>query len=267
MLLVLLRHFLMPKLMTPISHLFEDAVVAERIAAASDGLECRDRSINSTMKKQYLFHCELQPIHQWGEKEYAYLQRIADQKPDLQLLTLHIASNCTQPYVQAGMFQPGGKTYTRAEMLANAKVNFSRLKAIFGADVDIAVENNNFYPTPAYDDVTEAKFISQVVDENDLNFLFDVAHAKVTCYNKNISFERYKRALPLHKMLQIHICTYGIRPDGSSAYDAHNPPDSEELLEVRRLIQAYPQVKYLTVEYYRDVDGLCRSLDAVRGLL
>ena len=70
---------------------------------------------------------------------------------------------------------------------------------VFGNKVDIAIENNNFYPTDAYRDVTDAKFISEIVSENNIKFLFDIAHAKVTCFNKNINFERYKSNLPMDR--------------------------------------------------------------------
>ena len=257
----------MIKLATPISHLFENKDYSKIIIDNSDCLECRDRSIVSLEKQQELFHCELQPIHQWSNEEFEYLQTIKNTKEDLKLITFHMASSCDNPIIKNNMFELGGKEYTKEELLINAKHNFEKIKKIFGDDIIIAVENNNYYPTYAYKYITDTNFISKVVYDNNINFLFDIAHAKVTCYNQNINFEKYKEQLPLDKMIQIHICSYDIDTDKNMAFDAHNYPDDDELLEVKKLISNYKDVKYLTVEYYRDIENLEKSLKKVRKLI
>ena len=258
----------MIKLATPVSHLFENKEYEGVIVKNSDVLECRDRSIDydNYIDKQELFHCELQPIHEWGDVEWRFLQKIKDTKPNLKLLTLHSASCCDKPLINGRMFELGGREYTREEMKSFAKINFLKIKDIFGNSVEIAIENNNYYPTEAYRDVTEAGFISEIVNENNLRFLFDIAHAKVTCFNKNINFEKYKRELPLDRVIQVHICTYGIDDELNQAYDAHSYPNDEELLEVSKIIEKYENVKYLTVEYYRDIENLEISLKRVKEL-
>jgi uncharacterized protein (UPF0276 family) len=257
----------MIKLATPISHLFENKDYQNIIIDNSDVLECRDRSIEHIFDNQELFHCELQPIHAWSEYEWNFLQKIKDTKPDLKLLTLHLGSCCDKPILDKRMYKLGGREYSRKEMLNYAKENFALIKEMFGPNVEIGVENNNYYPTEAYRDVTEAEFISEVVNENDLKFLFDIAHAKVTCFNKNLNFERYKKELPLDKVIQLHICSYSIDEKLNLAYDAHNYPNDEELLEVRKILDKYKSVQYLTVEYYKDVENLEASLKKVRELV
>jgi len=51
------------------------------------------------------------------------------------------------------------------------------------------------------------------------------------------------------------------------AFDAHNYPDEEELLEVKKLISSYQDVKYLTVEYYKDIENLEKSLKEVKEMI
>ena len=57
------------KIATPISDLFINKEEADLILKNSDCLECRDHTFNSNYKSQELFHCELQPIHHFQEKE------------------------------------------------------------------------------------------------------------------------------------------------------------------------------------------------------
>ena len=70
----------MIKLATPISHLFEDEYNAKIIMDNSDCLECRDRTIDSIVKNQELFHCELQPIHDWTKEKFNYHQKKKENK-------------------------------------------------------------------------------------------------------------------------------------------------------------------------------------------
>ena len=88
----------MIRLATPISHLFENKDYEKIIVESSDVLECRDRSIdyNNHISKQELFHCELQPIHEWGDTEWRFLKQIKDTKPNLKLLTLHLQKQIDQ---------------------------------------------------------------------------------------------------------------------------------------------------------------------------
>lgn len=268
----------MIKLATPISHLFSDSKSADMIIDASDCLECRDRSIDNESQYQELFHCELEPIHELTDEDFLYLEDIKQRKKDLKLITFHMATSCTEPSlefskIKSGVFELGGKSYSRAEMLENANKNLQRIKGIFGGEVKIALENNNYYPTEAYRYVTDADFITQVINDNDVYFLFDIAHAQVTAHNKGVDFELYKNQLPLEKAIQIHICSpfipemsIDVKKSENIAYDAHNYPDEFKLREVKYMLENYSQVKYLTVEYYRDVEHLIKSIGEVRAI-
>ena len=86
-------------------------------------------------------------------------------------------------------------------------------------------------------------------------------------FKVNINFEKYKKELPLDKITQIHICSYSIDNDLNQAYDAHNYPNNQELLEVGKIISEYEGTKYLTVEYYKEIENLKKSLKNVKDLI
>ena len=255
----------MVKIASPISHLFENKDYAKKIIAYSDCLECRDFSINSTESIQEIFHSEIQPIHEWTKQNIDYLKYIKGIKRDLKLITFHIASCCDNPYLQDRMFEVGGKEYTEKELFENARKNLLVIKDIFGVGVRIAIENNNYYPTSAYKYVTEPEFISQLVCENDINFVLDIAHAKITSHNKNISYETYKKKLPMDRTIQLHVSLYEI-DQNNLAYDAHNYPTEREIAEVKDLLGKY-EIQYLTVEYYKDINCLIDLLERLKELL
>lgn len=255
----------MYSIVTPISHLFEVQAQADLVIAHSDKLECRDHSIVSDIQLQTLFHCELQPCHQFEETDFSYLENVKMEKPKLELISFHLASCCHSPELINGVFMPSGYEYSDIELLENARVNFNRIKNIFGSGIKIAIENNNFYPTPAYQFITDPAFITKIIYGNDINFLYDIAHAKVSSYNLGITYQAYKNSLPLKKAVQLHICKSGIREN--MAYDAHFMPDEEEWTEVSSLLETYNGIEYLTVEYYRDLNGLIESLKQLKKII
>lgn len=254
----------MHKILTPISHLFQDISVAEEIVTLSDGLECRDHSINFREDMHLALHCELQPIHPLTQKDFDYLRGIKASKPHLELVSFHVATCYDRPVIENGKFQPGGNRFSRMEMIENAKNNFEKIREIFGDDVFLAVENNNYYQTEAYQHVTDPDFLYEIVYENNIHFLFDIAHAGVSSHNKGVSYQEYVTTLPMDKVIQLHICRHGIKEN--EAYDAHFPPGNQEWEEIKRLIQKYT-IKYFTVEYYRDRENLFASLKHLRTII
>ncbi len=253
----------MIKIATPISCLFKETTLANEIIANTDCLECRDDTVNSTWPNQELFHSDTQLIHDLEESNLVFLKEIKNTKKKLKLISFHVASSCDRPVYVDRIFQPGGKQYTVDDMLKNAKHNIAIIEEIFGDSVDIAIENNNYYQSDAYRYITDPEFISQIVYENDIHFLFDMAHARITAINKAISYEKYIDELPLDKMIQIHICKHGIK---EIAYDAHEYPDEELLREVAELISKYnPQ--YISPEYYKDSKKIIKLLKTIKDLI
>jgi len=212
-----------------------------------------------------VFHCDIQPVHTLSDGKFEYLDRIHRLKPHLKLVTFHLATCCDEPLLYQNIFEPGGRIYTREEMLENAKENFLRIRRIFGDGVLIGVENNNYYPTKAYSTVTDGDFISEVVNQNGISFLFDLAHAKITSFYMRVSYESYRETLPLDRVVQVHIAKHGVNAAGDY-YDAHDLPDADELGEVCELIRCY-DVTYLTIEYYKESENLLRIIQKMRELI
>ncbi len=255
----------MPKIVTPVSNLFKTIDSQNLIIDLSDSLECRDHTIDFNLGLPEVFHCEIQPIHTISDQEFEYLSQIRNKKKNLKLVSFHAASCYSAPVIVDGIFQPGGKRYAKGEMLNLAKQNLRRIKNIFGKDVKIAIENNNFYATQAYEVIADPDFISSVVNDNNIHFLFDIAHAKISAHNKGVTYEFYKSGLPMDKCIQLHICKFDIN-DSNLAYDAHLPPDKTEFDEIKELLKD-SGIEYLTIEYYKELPILVNALKELRKLL
>jgi len=221
---------------TPISHLFEDAINAELIQKYSDCLECRDRSIKSILPKQKVFHCQIQPIHKLTEDELNYLTVIKKMKHDLELISFHMGSCYKDPKIQNGRFIPYGEKISIDMLIENSIINFKKIKNIFNNGIELAIENNNYFPTEAYDFIADSDFISEITKLNKINFLYDISHAKITSYYKNIEYQKYYSELPIDKIIQVHVSRHGFN-NKNEMIDAHEIPGNEELMEIKELIK------------------------------
>ena len=151
-------------------------------------------------------------------------------------------------------------------MITNSIENTMWLRQNISSKTLIGLENNNYYPTEAYDIITDGDFIKDVLINNNLFLLLDIAHAMVTAHNKKISYKNYISTLPLDKLIQLHICQPYL-PKIGDAHDAHNEPNEQMFAEVIRLINEHKTIKYLTIEFYRDKDLLVKSINRLRHLL
>lgn len=247
------------KIATPISNLFNNSTIAQEIIKQSHCLECRDHSLSSDFPNQEIIHFDYEIVHPWTTAQQDYVLKAISKKMDLQLISFHMASSCSFPEIKDGMYYCRGKNYEKVELLNHARDNIKSLQSICSSrNIKIAVENNNFYSTGAYQYITDPDFISEVVLDNNIQFVFDLAHAKITAHNKGQDYLDYFNKLPLERMIQIHISQYDINREGL-AYDAHTLPDSQTLRESQNVIYDYAP-EYITIEYYKESQGLISVL-------
>jgi len=252
---------------TPISDLFHDSANANTICRLSDCLECRDRAVNSSFDRQRIFHSERQLIHPW-DADLSYLWEIRKSKPELQLISFHAATCCTEPKIENGLghISKSSEVLSEFQMLECVADNMAKIRSVWGDGVVIAVENNNYFPTPAYNIVTDPSFIAKVIAVGGLELLFDQAHAQITAHNTGIAYEEYLSALPLDKIVQIHICRPELLP-GEIGKDSHEVPLDEDWECFKAMMSTAKNLKYVTIEYYRDVGLLKCALEQCRSII
>tara|TARA_A100001011_G_scaffold63198_1_gene63414 strand:+ start:227 stop:1006 length:780 start_codon:yes stop_codon:yes gene_type:complete len=250
---------------TPISGLFSNNKNYKNIADLSDCLELRHNYPYKESKKNKLFHFEFQPIHDLSSINFNYIDQIIKKNKHLELITFHMASCYDMPKIIDGKFIPGGKKYTPEEMYKNAKKNFSIINQIVGNSIKIGVENNNYFRTPAYEHIAEPSFISKIISDNNIYFLYDLAHGTISAYNLGVNYDQYFKSLPLDKIIQLHICKSSIK--NNEAYDAHFLPDKKVYEEVINLIKNSKNLKFLTIEYYRDAKKLIKSIEKLKKII
>ncbi len=249
-----------------VSDLLADDDVRRRVEPFADAFELRDRHGPMAFETpaEVLFHSDqnlLAPL------DVAAIERRVGRwmaGGQLALVSLHALSCYTAPVLEGRMFQPGGRRMDAAEMLEHACRNADALARTLGG-VSIAVENNNYLPSPAYDVIAEPAFIARVVHASGASFLLDLAHAAISARHLAVAFDRYLAELPLDRVAQVHLA--GCGRHGEVWTDDHSEPGDAEWATLAALLPDLPALRFVTLEYYTEADRLVRLHEQLAALL
>lgn len=256
-----------PQVATPVSDLFARAEEAELIASYSDAFELRAATelLSGLPELPLLYHADesfVLPLN------LDSIQRTIDplfEAGRLQLITFHLPSCYASPRLEDGMFQPSGRPLEPDTMLAQAEANATALRRRYGEGLRIAVENNNYFPTGAYETVAEPAFITELVTRADLGLLLDLGHARISARHMNIGADVYIKGLPLDRVRQVHLSGYAI---GDPLWrDAHEVLTDAQWREADELLQILPNARFVTIEYYKSTRLLIDQLVRLRHLI
>ena len=256
------------KLLTPISHLFNNEKNAKNISDVSDFLEARERTCGLKFKNTTHYHIDFDLNLGISDKQLIFLKDHVCPREEIKIITFQASRDSEKVKLKNGIFFPASNIIGLSDQIKNTKESISKIQNILGNDRLIGIENNNYYPTGAYDICTSLDYLNAIITSNSCHLLFDVAHALVTCANKKISFSTYsKELLRTDKCLQMHLCqpSYFFDKDIFSAKDSHELP-SFETTELAISLCLKWNIKFLTVEYYRDPEKLISYLKFIKNL-
>ena len=178
------------KILTPISHVFKDSKLAEEISNLSDALEARERTCELNLNKTTHYHIDFDLNIGLNNNQIEFLEKHVKPRENIKTLTFQAARDCNHVILKNNMYYPNSLPLTIYEQLENTKKSVKKIQDIVGSFRNIGIENNNYYPTGAYIFVPP-EFLISCFEDIGLHLLFDVAHAIVTCTNKNLSFKDY----------------------------------------------------------------------------
>lgn len=253
------------KIATPISRLFlgGEEVLIKKVIAMSGALEIRDISPKIFSLLPGLYHSDLSIVKEWTDEEFEKAVSVI-KKNNVILISLHVASCFSYASVKNGIFQPVGRRMSADEMLKNTKKNVNLLRNKV-KNVKIAIENNNYFPSGAYELVTEAPFINKILADNNLGLLLDLGHAKITAKHRSLRLNEYLKKLDLSRVYQIHLS--GVGRLNNFYQDAHMELTTEDWRRFKNMIDICSSLKYVTIEYYKNLPKLILMLSKLRTIL
>ena len=96
---------------------------------------------------------------------------------------------------------------------------------------------------------SEPVVIRRVMTETDCPMLLDLTHARIAAEVRGIPVENYLLALPLERVVQIHV-TGALRREGK-LYDAHEPMEAADYNLLAWALERTQPV-WLTLEYFKE---------------
>lgn len=259
------------RIVTPVSKFFEDAKVGLDLCSVSDSLEARpDLEIpgfrwSLPISHVHFSHSSLDAHLMWSEEERRLVLEVVEQfQETLGTISFHLSRDYGSPSQNAaGQFVPSGARLEESQMMANCDQNVAWLRGIFFGE--ILLENNNYFATGAYETVTNPTFISQLVSNFADGLLFDVAHAKVSSINLGVPEREYLDKLLTVPIGQVHLSRPRLNGNGVMI-DDHGLPNYSDFADLTDLLgpEAISRIP-ITVEHYRDSEGVKNFITSIRG--
>ena len=257
------------QLLTPISHLFNNENDAKKIIEVSDFLEARERTCKLKLKNTTHYHIDFDLNLGITEKQLQFLEEYVYPREEIRVITFQASRDSEKVKLKNGIFLPDSNIIEISDQIKNTKESIAKIQNLLGKERLIGIENNNYYSTGAYDICTSTDYLNAIINSDNCHLLFDIAHALVTCANKKISFSNYSESiLKTKKCLQMHLCqpSYSFNNGIFEAIDAHEIPSFETTELSISLCQKW-NIKFLTVEYYKDSEKLITYLKFIKKLI
>lgn len=109
-----------------------------------------------------------------------------------------------------------------------------------------ALENITYYFKIPNGQMTEAEFITRVLEGADIGLLLDVTNVYMNASNHGHDPYKFLRSIPLERVVQLHLAG-GIQKEGKWV-DSHSQPVHEEVFELTDFIVAHAPVKGVLLE-------------------
>ena len=226
-------------------------------------IEDREHSKFEFNKKNKLFHFEqnINFLFKNIDKEMIY-NKILNKK--YKIISFQLASCYQNPKLRNGKFFPKGKKINEKLMLKNINKNIKWLKKLINKNTKIAVENNNYFKTGAYEVVTDPDFINMICKKFKVFILFDYSHAQISSYNNNINFEEYMNKFQKSKIVQLHFCGFSFNDD--QIIDSHTKTKKKNYENLSNLVKSFGNLEFITVEYYKNIKILENILIEIKKI-
>ena len=226
-------------------------------------IEDREHSKFEFNKKNKLFHFEqnINFLFTKKDKEMIY-NKILNKK--YKIISFQLASCYQNPKINNGKFFPKGKKISEQLMLKNIEKNIKWLRNFINKNTKIAVENNNYFKTGAYEIVTNPDFINMICKKFKVFILFDYSHAQISSYNNNMDFEEYMNKFQKTKIIQVHFCGFSFNND--QIIDSHTKPKKNDYVNLLYLINSFSNLEFITVEYYKSIKLLEKILIEIKQI-
>jgi len=133
------------------------------------------------------------------------------------------------------------------------------------------IENITFYMRVPGSEMTEAQFISEVIEQADCGLLLDINNVYVNSLNHKFDPFAFIDQIPLERTVQIHLAGHKHAKQFNAFVDTHGAPVIEPVFELLTHVLKRVEVKAILLErdqnFPDDFDDLLAELDEIREIV
>ncbi|HLW47605.1 MAG TPA: DUF692 family protein [bacterium] len=178
-------------------------------------------------------------------------------------ISTHLGFACAEVAPDGRMMMPRSPVLARDDVRASIVRTARGLAAALR--VPLLLENLDYWPTGAYEYVSEPAFVADVLAEAGVEFLLDLAHAQVAAARLGLPVDDYVARLPLKRVREIHVSGPRLREGG--LIDAHDSLTDEDYRLLGRVLAA-SRPAAVTFEYHgADGSAVAAELARLRTVL
>lgn len=243
----------------PFEHLRHDPGTLDRLGEVPVILHCASMSVAGFVEPD---DGTLADIRSWAERV---------RTPWIGEHLAFVSADDPDALLRGGDAQPTHLTYTMAPQLSERVIarvgqNLDRLRRRF--EHEIIVENSPQYFDVPGSEMSQVDFIAEVAERFDVGLLLDLTHLAVSAHNLGFDLHDAVRALPLERVVEIHLS--GMSRQGGVVWDDHASLAPVALLELLGTVLAAASPQAITLEYNwapdHRLEPIVHQLDAVRAL-
>jgi hypothetical protein len=125
----------------------------------------------------------------------------------------------------------------------------------------LAIENISYYAAPAEPQMTEWEFVREVAERSDCGLLLDVNNIYVNAVNFNFDPMEYLRAVPLERVMHVHVA--GHRRMEDFVLDTHGAPVVDPVWDLLSALAARTDLPAVIIERDSNLPELGEQLAEV----
>jgi len=162
----------------------------------------------------------------------------------------HVSYVAAEPILEVDRSDPYIVGYTVAPQmneatLAGACENVRAARQVL--TVPLILENPPVYFTVPGSTYSQAEFISRICNSENAGLLLDLTHLSITCHNLGLDIQSQLDALPLDRLLEVHIS--GLTKHGGLHWDDHAMPAPPSVFESLGYVFDKASPNAVTLEY------------------
>jgi uncharacterized protein (UPF0276 family) len=126
-----------------------------------------------------------------------------------------------------------------------------------------AIENISYYVRPGAAEMTEVEFLRAILERGDLGLMLDVNNVYVNAKNFGFDAAAFLDALPLERVVQIHVAGHEYRPEHGRIIDTHGADAEPDVLDLLTRVIAKTGPVPVIVERDNNVPGVPELLTEI----